>query len=1459
MNEVSRASFNPPSDANSVLPRGVRRVLANLAFGGLNLRGSEALTAEGLDPGRHLAYLPTDVLELDLADESRRQFGDYELLEMIGEGGMGVVYRARQISLDREVAVKLLSAGPWASREFVERFQHEAQNAARMQHPNIVTIHEVGTVEELHFFSMRLIRGPSLADVVKSEGKLPALRAARLLRTIAEALDYAHRLGVLHLDLKPANVLLDENGEPHVADFGLARRLDRALAADRHEISGTPSYMAPEQARGETLTAATDIWGMGAILYELATGQPLFRGETPQATLKHVLANPVPAPRGLARSVPPDLEAVVLKCLRKDPAERYPTARALADDLSRFIEGRPVRARPLNVFQRAGRWVRREPKIAGLALLVFVALIGGLIATTAQWRLAQSNARAAASNANLANDRLWQSRIDQAATALRDGHSYDALPLLAANIREREAQGLDAREDRIRIAMTERSAPRLIDVIQLGTEIRGIALSPDGASVAVSTQDQKLRLFDIATGTQRWETDFSGATRFLPKTYDRPIWLAMLKYSADGRYVIGRDRIGVEWPMPTGMDEILFAAADGKVLTPPPDRLPAFRDATYSADGAFALVYTADQRAVLMRTADWQVLGTPKPLGERVRLLANGGRYLATSSREESQFSVLTIHDARSLAVLHRLTYASWRQRVTAWAASPDGEFLIVGHWDGRIERVAFASGVSQEIRPSSMGRIGWITFSPDGRWFGAVGDSGDVLVWDSATGNPAAPPMRLNVLPSTFRRDQMMIDASARTVLASSDMDMALWQVPNELTPPVRLSGQFSNTGAFWFRAYAYDAKRELLATDGGGAGELLLWRTQSPAPVGAGGSPLSAPELRAHDGRVVAVDGNRVTIVGADRQQIGPALELAQVPSFADLTDDGASLVVTVGPVLSVYDASDGRQRRAPIALPNDPARVLLSPDSRHALLVFADYDDGHNRELGQNWDLATGAPTSPPLEIAAADGLRFSADGGALLQWDEDRVRVADAFTLQPRWAWVEVWKRIAALEPTLHLPPDARTTITQAKYSRDGSQVDVLAISGGQAAAALWHIDAKTGRELGHELLSASKGGEDFVVMPDQRDYIVQRPDFGPLWWGAAHGARELPGLGAIEHRALALAPDASMFARATTDAIVLTSTKSLQWLSPPLPTSLPRENDARGEYPAQLAFTADGSFIFARSRQGRLLRWNVAPDLRPAGQLVREADWLSPGPTAAGVALRPAPTLAERSALRAEDPGAPVAHGAPQSGDAFSPRRPDTGENLIDLDSKFAWNVDEEIVGFAPGLHRFLDIDYDVRGAIGLVPGARGIADMSQLRAVAAPIRRLEGIRPGIHEAAAIDVLVQFADSLLTPTSDPHAIVEIAYRDGSRERLPIRYTNDMNAINHGGKDGTDSVPIAWRATLPGAPAGDRQQTMFAVRLANPHPERELASLALEATGQDGIGATFYAVTLEPERGSVGPGR
>lgn len=1443
MTPATAGMANPPTATYPLLAGDDRAALAELAFG--TFAGVEA-RASAWEPGRHLAFLPSDSLQLDLSDPLQREFGDYELLELIGEGGMGVVYRARQVSLDREVAIKLLAAGPWASRDFIERFRREAQNAARMQHPNIVAIYEIGTSETLHFFSMRLIRGSSLAQMIR-RGPLTAQRAAQLLRTIAEAVDYAHRLNVLHLDLKPGNVLLDEDGTPHVADFGLARRLDRTIAAEADEISGTPSYMAPEQAQTSThkLAAATDIWGLGAILHELVTGQPPFSADTAQATLKLVVKGEVQPPRRFAPHLPLDLQAVILKCLSREPFARYATARALSDDLTRFIEGRPVRARALNAAQRAGRWARREPRLAATTLLALLALLAGLLATTQQWRRAQRSATLASTNATLANDRLWQARIEQAATALRDGHSYQALLPLATNIMEREVQGLDAREDRIRIATAERSAPRLIDVMQMTDGITGILLSADGASVAVATDGEKLKMLDIATGTQRWEAKVTGSTHYFPEQYQKPIWLSMLRFSADGRYIVARHRQGVvDFPLPTGIDEILIDASNGKVMLPPTTAAPAFVYATYSADGSRALVHTSDHHARLMDTSDWRALGVSRPF-DNVCVVANGGRFVAST---DIPFTVLKLHDPYSLEVKHRYAYAA-TQRITSWSASPDGESLAVGHLDGHVELIDFRTGRLRDVRPSPIGRIGWIAYSADGRWFGAVADSGDVLVWDSATGQPVAPPMRLNTQPQVYHHDQLLLDPATRTVLASSDTEMALWHLPSRHTPPVRLSGEFPNIAAFWLRVFAYDAQRGLIATDGG-AGQLRLWRMPALASTAWQASPLPAPQLRAGDDRVVAVDHNRVNVVDlASRESQGPAIDLPQMPTFADLTADGADVIAVSGRTLSVYEAASGSLRRAPITLANTPARVVPSPDSLHAFVLYADYFEGRNREVGQTWDLVRGEATSPSLAVEPEAGVRFSADGKSLLRWQAGELQAFDAFTLHPLWPPASPRAKLAA-EQVHASPSGEEIAINDANFSKDGAEVLALTTSSSSGANLLWRFDAATGAETDHVALSEYVSGESFARTRDGR-VIVQRPDDGPLAWDREHGARDLPSLGYAEYGALALSPDDTMFARAAADAIVLTSMQTLRWLSPAMPVSLPLVSDTRSDHPAQLVISTRGNSIIGRSRRGVWLEWNIAPDLRPSDELMREAVFLNPGPSPASGASRPPLNTSERLALRAEDSGAPRLRIERPGDNAIPARASDAPVNTVDLGPFFsdsirgerAEAVDSEFPEFAPGLQRFLGVDYDVRGQVQLQTGAHPTS--------LSP-RRVEGIRPGIARFNALDVLISGAGGLRRREPTPLAFVEITYRDGGRARLPIVYLKDVDYVgsDEPAKVGADSARIAWRATMAGTPNVYRtMQKIFAVHLANPQPQREVVSLALEAGDEDWSLPVFFAITLE----------
>ncbi len=293
-------------------------------------------------------------------------FGPYELVREIGRGGMGVVYEARQKGLDRSVAVKMILAGHLASPELVRRFHAEAKAAARLRHANIVHIHEVGQLHGQDFFAMEYIDGESLAQRI-ARGPVDATTAVRLTATVARAVEHLHQQGIIHRDLKPSNILLDAGGQPYVSDFGLAKIF--VTGSDMTAtgvIAGTPSYMAPEQASGRRaeIGPATDVYSLGAILYELLTGVPPFRAESPLDTLMEVLSSDPPMPRSLDRHIPRGLELICLKCLAKEPRERYASAAELADDLDRFARGEVLDLRPPTLPQRFWTWTRRQPALA---------------------------------------------------------------------------------------------------------------------------------------------------------------------------------------------------------------------------------------------------------------------------------------------------------------------------------------------------------------------------------------------------------------------------------------------------------------------------------------------------------------------------------------------------------------------------------------------------------------------------------------------------------------------------------------------------------------------------------------------------------------------------------------------------------------------------------------------------------------------------------------------------------------------------------------------------------------------------------------------------------------------------------------------------------------------------------------------------------------------------------------
>jgi serine/threonine protein kinase len=332
------------------------------------------LLETGLDPLVNEDGHPSDVTRVQHATRSERsvemlgELGDYELLEEIGRGGQGVVFRARQKSLNRIVALKVIGLGQWATKAHLKRFRLEAEAAASLDHPCIVPIYEVGERDGSCYFSMKFIEGGQLDAVAKRE-PMPVRHAAELIAKLARTVHYAHERGILHRDIKPGNILLDAKGEPHLTDFGLARLVETESTVTRTmEVLGTPSYMAPEQAVGNNagVTSATDVYGLGAVLYQLLTGHPPFAGGTTFETVRQVLDTEPRQPRLLNAKVDRDLATICLKCIEKDPQRRYSSALVLAEDLERWLKHEPIQARRTGIFTRGRKWVRRNPAIAAL-------------------------------------------------------------------------------------------------------------------------------------------------------------------------------------------------------------------------------------------------------------------------------------------------------------------------------------------------------------------------------------------------------------------------------------------------------------------------------------------------------------------------------------------------------------------------------------------------------------------------------------------------------------------------------------------------------------------------------------------------------------------------------------------------------------------------------------------------------------------------------------------------------------------------------------------------------------------------------------------------------------------------------------------------------------------------------------------------------------------------------------
>ena len=652
----------------------------------------------------------------------------YEIIDELGRGGMGVVYRARQLRPNRLVALKMISAGVHAGPRELERFRREADAVAQLQDPHIVQVYEVGEQDGHPFFALEYVAGGSLDRNLAGTPQPPAV-SAEFVERLALAIHHAHQRGIIHRDLKPANILLlkREDGvdgtepgapvvdlrtwTPKITDFGLAKLLsaDGGSPTRSGEMLGTPSYMAPEQVGGveAPVAAATDVYGLGAILYELLTGRPPFRGETVLETMLQVQTVEPVSPSRLQPRCPRDLVTICLKCLKKEPRERYVSALDLAEDLHRFLDGQAIRARPIGAMRQALKWTRRQPVVAGLiGLLMLTVLLG---AGTGSWFWWQAERGLKKAEDSLGKERAAQA--ERVATLDRFRIALAHREWLANNLARAE-ELLDSCSDEQRLEWEWRYLDRLrhsaLQTWSGHTDgIRALAVHPAGRQVVSAGRDRTPRVWDLETGT-RAELDSSGQSGIMAVAYSR-----------DGRMLATCDsqrRVKLIDPR-TGESRMITYGGEGEVGVSTLAFDPSNR---YLAMGNRRMVRIWDTLGQRM-SHEWEAHDSA------IAKIAFDptGRILATTSRE------IKLWQWESVSTKPTKTWNGHRTQTTDLAYSADGKWLVSGGRDGMIRVHSLETGREEYSFDAHQLGVTSVEFSPDGERLASSGREGEMHVWD--------------------------------------------------------------------------------------------------------------------------------------------------------------------------------------------------------------------------------------------------------------------------------------------------------------------------------------------------------------------------------------------------------------------------------------------------------------------------------------------------------------------------------------------------------------------------------------------------------------------------------------------------------------------------------------------------------------------------------------------------------
>ena len=1030
------AESNPtpvtPFDADRTIEIGAVRAVDRDPAGALDILRALALSSRTLGP---------PVLG---------SFGDYEVIEKLASGGMGVVYLARQKSLGRTVALKMMLAGDMATTEELQRFRQEAKAAAQLDHKGIVPIYEVGEHEGQPFFSMGYLEGGSLSAYLK-DGPLPCRRAVELVIEVAGAVSYAHEQGIIHRDLKPSNILLDRDGFPKVSDFGLAKQVSGlSHLTQTGQVIGTPSFMAPEQAAGKTheIGPAVDLYSLGAVLYCLVTGRPPFQAATPIETLRQVLDQEPVSPRQLNSSVSRDLETICLKCLQKEPARRYESALALVGDLRRFLAGAPILARPVGSVERVWRWCLRNPRVAALGAGFVLSMILGIIATSYFWAQAARETSAARTSADLAGQ----------SQELSERHLYAmGIGRAQENLSMGRVPTVDLRLDRLRPRQPGDADYRNFEWYWLarqchleirtltgnGEPVRGVAFSPDGRHVASvgglisEGSPGRIQLWDSSTGEtiRAWDghAECVNCLAFSPdsarlvtagslpnRTGDVKLWDAAtgaergrlsghadpvwgLAFSPDGHRLAGACGGYEKGGMPLRGEVIIWDLAGGK-----PIRLTGHetvvRTVAWSPDGRY--LASADLGG-LVRIWDAADLRPIAPIHAHLAQVASiafsrDSRLLATGSLDRSIHLWETrLWGTPGTAQQYPLFSLLHSSPVHGLAFDPDNRRLAAGYedrtlriWDLASQRESLAlGGHGDEVLDVAFSRDGWRVASG--------GKDGSVKIWDAITDRRTIPlhdhRIRVDSVEAIlFSPDGYRLASTGR------DGTIRLWDATTYLVTRT-LRGHADAINAIAFRADG----RWLCSA--GVDRTARIWDTETGESIRTlDGFPSSVRSV------VFAPDGRWLACAGGDGKTGGTVL-------VWELRRDG---------VISSQPARVYRDAAATIN------KITISRDGRW---LAAGCRDGRIRF----WNLVDGSGRTLRGHRSEVYDLVFSPDGQSLASGGEDEI--------------VRLWSVVAGEEKTAF--PGHSGAVQSVAFSPDGRR---LVTAGYDHTVKFW--DIRTSEEI-----------------------------------------------------------------------------------------------------------------------------------------------------------------------------------------------------------------------------------------------------------------------------------------------------------------------------------------------------------------------------------------------------------